>query len=303
MNRIRRIVFAAAACAALSTPALAGDVTVKYRADHKALKRGLTGGSLLRFSFFHDGVCSLPFEEIEIPAGAPDIFYEKVKPMRVKRSGKHAKQVEIRFRTELAHHSIGTALYVRIDGPGIAAIGDPCQKVESGMPIPVPPGVPGVPGDITPLLGSLLPFLPGLTDVLGVGGGLPGLPVDGIPGGLPIGDVPNPTALAGLAVVLAHVLLPDGDCGAAQVLAQTGAWLDPIGLCDARGDVVFELLGAPFSSTPICVAQVLGDVPGAGVGTVPADIPVVPTLSSLTLGGDLGETANAGLGLICIGLP
>jgi hypothetical protein len=121
-----------------------GVLPVAYDADLKTLRKDLRFGDPLGFSLFTTPDCSgePAYSEI-LGAGTPAVTVEEVRPVAARKQ-KPKPAAVARIRAELAVEVVGAALHLRVEGPGVLAIGKACQaQVAAVVGSPGPPGPPG----------------------------------------------------------------------------------------------------------------------------------------------------------------
>jgi hypothetical protein len=133
-------------CLLGSAPAHAG-LPVAYDADLKTLRKELRFGDPLGFSLFTTPDCTdKPVYSEILGAGTPSVSVEEVKPVAAKKQ-KPKPAAIARVRAVLDVDVVGAALYLRVQGAGVDAIGSDCQvQVSAVVGAPGPQGPPGPAG-------------------------------------------------------------------------------------------------------------------------------------------------------------
>ncbi len=200
-------------------------IAVEYFAGRSTFKKGTLGTDVLRFELFSDSSCTTLLDSENLLVTDTFVHYYVDKQQRVRGGPKPPKA--IRIQAVIDGPTTSTAPYLRVTGPGITAIGGPCQLQASGPVAGGPQGPQGDPGPMGPQGGPGPQGTQGPSGADGTSGpsGATGPPgpqgnpgTDGAPG--PAGP-PGPTG-------------PDGAAGPAGPAGPTGAQ-GPTGADGAAG--------------------------------------------------------------------
>ena len=125
MRFTRMGAFALASALLVGGAAKAEPIHVEYLVDQKAFKKGATATDTLSFDLYSDDQCTAPIGSTQYFVGDASINYFVDKRHKVK--GGIALPKAVRILAVIDGPVSDAAPYLKVEGPGIAAIGEECQ--------------------------------------------------------------------------------------------------------------------------------------------------------------------------------